>query len=739
MNLAKVTFALLYLASSVTFAGGGNHTPKPTPKPTPPPHHTPPPKPTPCLTPTPPPTPTPRPTPTPPPPTPTPPPPTPTPPPPTPTPPPPTPTPTPTPPVTDSPTPTPTPTSTPTSSPTPTPTPTPDASPTPQDEKKDKELKHKVVPYFFINFDWGNWMANMTPYKSLPPAPVEPAALLGNGRDRMVVNNFRDGVQKTGYGFLVGGFGAKMTWWYDNASGVAKQWWAYVGIAPLIGRQMNSVRYYRTYDEADKAVGYRSVPSTAKSAGVLSQGDSVTYLSTGGLIFSAGTGLNVVGVGATAIAQGTWETYIEKVDNEHVYVKLTKGKLTSFSVSTGVAIVQVSETAFRNSDDGFSYLYNLSTEVGRKAYEDVIRGNVIASDQISKSRPRNLVEKAPVLKVATFTNLNTGRFLGVSMGLPIIWNSAYTKGNINSYSTTDFHINNKTARVHYGIYSETKNFQLWNRHRETDLMFYGAKYTINSPEGNEDGSFGRYSYAYRNEHATPRRLNKSIAGLIQHTGIDDLSIDVPDDDKLGYAGVEFNTTLSEDNTKRLMAAAQKYGDSYFINIADRYYNDYRHKGDVYNNCLGPATPICWNYILDETHAAMRDMRKELIAMIDLRAKDPKAYAAAYGRFGEAMTKNHMTYRAALEIAGPGIEISYLVEGAKISMYYKAWRTTRQPNQWDLTDDPNAKEGAYPFEPRLRHSQIQGLIVNPGLGGIETFSNLTTLEPEWSFSTDVATP
>lgn len=574
----------------------------------------------------------------------------------------------------------------------------------------------------------------MTPYKkSLPPAPVEPAALLGNGHDRMVVNNFRDGVQKTSYGFLVGGLGAKMTWWYDNATGVAKQWWAYVGIAPLIGRQMNSVRYYRTYDEADKAVGYKSVPSTARSADVLSQGDSVTYLSTGGLIFSAGTGLNVVGVGATAIAQGTWETYIEKVDNEHVYVKLTKGKLTSFSVSTGVAIVQVSETAFRNSDDGFSYLYNLSTEVGRKAYEDVIRGNVIASDQISKSRPRNLVEKAAVLKVATFTNLNTGRFLGVSMGLPIIWNSAYTKGNINSYSTTDFHINNKTARVHYGIYSETKNFQLWNRHRETDLMFYGAKYTINSPEGNEDGTFGRYSFAYRNEHTTSRRLNKSIAGLIQHTGIDDLSIDVPDDDKLGYAGVEFNTTLSEDNTKRLMAAAQKYGDSYFINIADRYYNDYRRKGDVYNNCLGPATPICWDHILDETHEAMRDMRKELIAMIDLRGKDPKAYAAAYGRFGEAMTKNHIAYRTALEIAGPGIEISYLVEGAKISMYYKAWRTTREPNQWDLTDDPNAKEGAYPFEPRLRHSQIQGLIVNPGLGGIETFSNLTSnLEPSWDF-------
>lgn len=471
----------------------------------------------------------------------------------------------------------------------------------------------------------------------------------------------------------------------------------------------------------------------------MTQGDSITYLNTGGVIFSAGTGLGYVGVGASAIAQGTWETYIEKVDNERVYVKITKGKLTSLSASVGVAIVQLSETAFRNSDDGFSYLYNLSTETGRKAYEDVVRGNVIASDMISKKRPRNLVEKAPVLKVSTFKSLNTGRFLGASMGLPIIWNSAYTKGNINSYSTTDFHINNKTARVHYGIYSETKNFQLWNRHRETDLMFYGAKYIVNSPDGNEAGTFGRYSFAYRNEKATERKVTKAIAGLIQHTGIDDLNVDIPDDNDLGYAGIEFNTTLTEDNTKRLMAVASQQNENYFNTIADRYIRDYRSRGDVYNYCPGPATSLCWNHLESETHEAMSDMHKYLEEMTVLKTQDAKAYSAAYGRFGRAMAKNHFAYRTALELAGPGAEISYLIEGARVSMYYKAWKTTSRPNQWEMTDDPNAKEGGYPFVPRLRHSQIQGLIVNPGLGGIEHFNSLTTLEPQWSLSSTASEP
>lgn len=540
----------------------------------------------------------------------------------------------------------------------------------------------------------------------------------------MVVNNFRDGVQKTSFRSLTGGLGAKVVWWYDNASGVAKEWWAYVGLAPIVGRQVNSVRYYRTYEEAESSRGYRSVPGTADGALRLAQGDSITYLSSGGLIFATGTGINLVGVGTTAIAQGTWETYIEKINAEHIYVKVTKGHLTSLSVSLGAGLATVSSTHFRNSDDGFSYLFNLSTEVGRKAYEDAVRGNLLASDRFAQKRPKNLVEKAPVLKVATFKNLNTGRFVGVSLGIPIIWNASYTKGNINSYSSSEFHIKQKTARVHYGIYSESKNFQFWNRNRETDLMFYGANYLIKSDKGIEDGTFGRYSFAYRNESTTPLRLEKSIESLMRYTGIEDLAVEVPSDEHLGYVGIEFNTTLSEDNTYRLMKAAQDNDENYFLHIADRYYKDYRRRGDTYNYCKGPAFSGCWEQLLSNGHEAARRMHRHLKEMISLHGKDPKAYAAAYGRFGRAMTRNHIAFRTALEIAGPGAEINYLLEGAKLSMYYKAWRTTHEANRWEVTDDPNRK-GAYPFEPRLRHSQARGFIVNPGLGGIETFTNTPT--------------
>jgi len=580
-------------------------------------------------------------------------------------------------------------------------------------------------------------MANMTTFRGSPRnAPVPTSE---GKRDRMIMRDYRDGVQKTGYGFLVGGVGWRTTWWYENASGVDKHWWANVGIAPIIGRQVSSVKYYRTYDEAQKSASVRSLPSTARGADSMTQGDSVTYLNTGGIMFSAATGLGVVGIGPSAIAQGTWETYIEKIDNERVYVKITKGKLASLSMSTGVAIVQLSVTAFKNRDDGFSYLYNLNTQDGRRAYEDAIRGNIIASDMISRKRPKNLVEKAPVLKVSTFTSINTGRFIGASMGLPIIWNSTYTKGNINSYSTTDFHINNKTARAHYGIYSENKNFQLWNRHRETDLMFYGAKYIVKSKEETDAGTFGRFTYAYRNEQATHRKVNKAFSDLIQHTGIDELEVLIPEDNDLGYAGFEFNTTLSEDNTLRLMKVATQQNENYFQSIAERYLREYRQRGDAYNYCRGIATGICWNRLENETQTAMSEMHKYLEEMAVLKTKDARGYAAAYGRFGRAMSKNHFAFRTALEIAGPGAEISYLIEGARVSMYYKAWRTTSRPNQWEVTDNPNAKEGGYPFVPRLRHSQIQGLIVNPGLGGIEHFNSLTTLEPQWSLSSTGTEP
>src|SRR5690606_8668179 len=115
-------------------------------------------------------------------------------------------------------------------------------------------------------------------------------------------------------------------------------------------------------------------------------------------VFSAVAGLGPVGLGTARSAFGTWEVYVEKVGANRAYVKMTRGKLDSFSLFTNVSIISLSKSDFKSSDDGFSYLLDLSTDTGRKAYEDMIRGNILASESLVASKPQNLVELAPVIK-----------------------------------------------------------------------------------------------------------------------------------------------------------------------------------------------------------------------------------------------------------------------------------------------------------------------------------------------------
>ncbi|HEY8269383.1 MAG TPA: hypothetical protein VIG33_00725 [Pseudobdellovibrionaceae bacterium] len=579
----------------------------------------------------------------------------------------------------------------------------------------------RVEPFFFLDFDWGTWTVNLTPYNPKPSSLSESESLSKFRRDRMIMDDYRDGLQKLTHGTLSLGLGAKVAFWYRSFSDLLTRWWSYVGIMPIVGVNVESVRYFKTVAEARHGKGYLKVPGHASDLISWSQGDSITYICRGGLLFGATIGYSLVDAGAALVAQGTWETYIEKIEENKIYLKITKGKMATLSAFTAATIVELSVAGFKSRDDGFSFLYNLNTEVGRKAYEDAIRGNIIASEKIAEAVPTNYVEAAPVLKVSTFKNLSTGRLISAELGLPLIWNKTYSRGKVLSYSATDFHVKNKVAKVNYGIYSEKSNYRFFNRQRETDVRFYGSHYTIEEQGKTDVGMFGRYGYAYMNDHSSGEKLNGAVRKLINLTAMDELQVDIPQEN-LAYAAIDFNTTLSKEHTLHLMDLAQREGKRAIYKVADRYLQSYSLSKDVYGYCKG-IHPQCWLDLRDDSYNAIEKMYRALLEMYTEKNRDAKAFARAYGEFGEAMAKNFITFRTVLELAGPGVEINYLIEGARMSMYYKSWTTTEVPNQWSVANNPNDrgkssdKNSELPFEPRLHRSKTRGIIVNPNHGGL----------------------
>ncbi|MGZ3774110.1 MAG: hypothetical protein ACXVCY_09035 [Pseudobdellovibrionaceae bacterium] len=587
----------------------------------------------------------------------------------------------------------------------------------PKEERN--KLKAALMPLFYLSFDYGSYIINLTPqFRSIEPkSPVmkydsKPLAM----QDALIVGDYRDGFQKTAYGNIEVGLGAQVNFWFTHTTTGVLSWvWGYVGVFPEIGKESESVRYTNTLSKAQEMGGRRSVPKSADDLDRWDAGDSITYIGRGGLIFSAGAGIGPIGVGVAKLANGLWETYVEKVGTEKAYVKITNAKLSTLSMFTNITLLTLTRDHFKYADDGFSFLFDLTTEDGRKAYEDVIRGNVLASEEFVKNKPRNLVERAPVVKVETFRTVSTGKVASKSMMIPIIWDKKYSKGMVSSFTTSDLYIDRNTARVHYGIYTDNTDSSFWFKHRAKDFMFTGAKYTVQNwdTKARMQSVFGTYSYAFRYEKSNGDRLRTGIHELIKKTGLDTLMVKIPDQD-LGYTGIEFNVNFDEENTVRLMAAAQRMTEDNFINLATDQIDDYfTGQGDPYNYCVIDHG-ICLHKVRVHTWNAARKMYFALREMNKYMSSDEKAFAAAYGEFGQGMAENLFTFKAAMGLAGPGVDVSYLIEGTYISMYFREWIIDSHGRWIPAVKTANYK--GLPFNPATRHSRVRGLVLgnNPSV-------------------------
>ncbi|MNS80112.1 hypothetical protein D3C72_1137790 [compost metagenome] len=202
----------------------------------------------------------------------------------------------------------------------------------------------------------------------------------------------------------------------------------------------------------------------------------------------------------------------------------------------------------------------------------------------------------------------------------------------------------------------------------------------------------------------------ALRDLVKHTGIERLMVRVPDIGK-SYTGIEFNVSFPEENTRRLMMLAQRMDQREFVRYGTGQIDSYM-RNDPYYYCAQYTTRTgvsnCTSWLKDDTAKAMGKMHYALRKMYRYVDTDSKAFAAAYGEFGEGMNENMFTFRAAVRLAGSGVQVDYLVEGTYLSMYRRAWMIDPD-GVWVPVDD--VTRTGYKFNPRTRHSMVRGIVLD----------------------------
>ena len=322
-----------------------------------------------------------------------------------------------------------------------------------------------------------------------------------------------------------------------------------VGLDLLAGKNASFDRFVQTRDEV-AALGAPRIPKRAADLSVWSTGDNVLFLARGGIGFSAGMGFTpVAGAAAYYFAEGDWYLYIEKTENNHVYLKVTSTKVHSLGVLANSIIVGLGADLFKETDKGFSYSYDLNDANARLAYEDALHGSLGPSDRMAAS------SEGHVARVLTSKVASTGGMRNWYFGIPLLDVVGGRRGKVYSFDNTYNHEDGSRSMVTSGIYVDHKYSAGWlSDHAVYINDFFGNYVTHVSTSGETSTGYqGEYFWAFESSKTSAREVRKELASLAAKTGLRSiLSIDLPKKKHLGYLNMKLSAELLQKATDALM-------------------------------------------------------------------------------------------------------------------------------------------------------------------------------------------
>lgn len=539
---------------------------------------------------------------------------------------------------------------------------------------KDK-IKKKVRANFFLNFDFGEEILNLTPHPT--------NAIFEAARDTLIYGDYAGGFRVTKYADISAGLGGRISWYYPNRTGLSGKHWAYVGLTPYAGRTTLSHQFQPTLQKAFNAKA-RKVPMKATDFGAWAINDSVNFASSGGLIFSVGVGAPGINIGTDYIIEGTFATYVEKVSPTEVYVMLSNIEAKNLSMQVNATLAAIGVSKYKEIEQGMGYMINYADPVGVMAYNDLIRGNVAAIQR--------LVDDPTVTAIKKWEKMtrNQVRLMKhFTFGIPFIMNWGWTSGKIYEFTDTRAYYNDTRATVDYGIFVKEKRRKIIKSMTVKTESFYGSVYKLFNNEKDllTRYIFGQYIYNADDNKTKSKDMRKTIANLTAKTGLSEqLAVNIPGYDKLKFSRINLEVNFDEERTLRFMNIAAQLNANILEEMANQNLQKmFRYESSFLALCAQEEIeqPLTTSDCIAKLSAENKQASKSLIKAASMMKKHfeaghDKEFSIAYANFGKAMLQNATMFQTILGIAGPGVEIVYSVQNTYFSSYRAVYLTTENP-------------------------------------------------------------
>lgn len=548
-------------------------------------------------------------------------------------------------------------------------------------DQRGLSVKSRLEPMVYLDLDFSrNRITNLTPGKD-PLAAFEDHP----EHERLVFGDYRSGFRAVSLQRIVGGAGLKKLLEIENASPILAPVSAYIGIVPIIGSEALAVRHLDTLEEARRLDA--NLVHTPTFAEILSwrPGDSLMFAAKAGFLFFAGVSYHTIGISGTLIRQGTWSIYLEKASATELIIKASSSNLTEYGLSLGQSLATPGVSTFTNKEESFTFRLTLNHPESQELFAQFQSGRLNALQAPSHALAGGWV-KAVQAKVEDSGNsaqaletqkeIQSGTFGSFFLGIPFLFNQAWSTGKIETFSRKNLINKNLQVEAHYGMFQQSKRFVGIGVRRNRQRGFYGASYEVTNQTPGEKGYFGKYFWEFNDNDSNHWQLRAMLKEFVRKTGVERALVQIPTVSDLESMSFVAEVHLDEAATDQLMAKALGMSQENFVDLGLKPARAYIAKFN--RSPLSEATDpldVCADYLWEvercertleyDTKSGMKQMWSALRQMAKVR-DDKKAFTEAYAEFGEGLSQTAFSFQGVLGLLGSAAQVQIEISGTHVS-------------------------------------------------------------------------
>ncbi|MGE3387832.1 MAG: hypothetical protein AB7K41_13975, partial [Bdellovibrionales bacterium] len=435
-------------------------------------------------------------------------------------------------------------------------------------------LEYKWQPMAVLDLDFSrNRITNLTPQES-KPQDIQRLVTYDflPERESLVFGDYRNGFRVVSLSRIDLGHGHLSYKKVRDFTDLNSNLNALVGLLPVVGGEALNVRYVKTLQQARHIKESIRPPQSIREFDSWAVGDSLMIAKRGGVLFLFGIGMNSVGASALSLARGEWTIHHEKINSRQILVKISNASLTDWAFSTGAGLVNMSQTSFDNSDENFSFVLDLSHSSAETNYQALASGDIAFAQERAASGFNGIdfSEKNNEVQTGTYTNF--------FMGVPLLLNTQWSRGHIETYSHRNLRWADRKIDVNYGVYSNHRRHRAFGTRRARQQVFFGSAYSAENPQlGFEHGYFGKYFWEFADNNSNHWQLRMAGKELIRRTGLRQAALNIPTREDLEYTTLRFEISFDQPLVDRWIKASLDLSQDQFVALGARLAESYARR------------------------------------------------------------------------------------------------------------------------------------------------------------------